>query len=282
MITSVKEYGLPALHDPHDEIIHNPSLSAAMQIDGTCAAPWAPVKQEPSHNAESVTELFFGEPINVISEQDGWSRIVAITDGYTGWVTSAAVAHDTLPPTHRVSAPMSHVYRAPDLKSEPLLPLPMGSYINGADDKLEGKFKRLITGGYVFNKHISPLGGFAPDPLSVAETFLGTPYLWGGRTKMGIDCSGLIQLALSACGHRILRDSSSQFKSLGNALSSNDKPMRGDLAFFPGHVGFMIDGIHILHANATHMAVTIDPLEDVIKWVEEEGAANPFLGFRRL
>jgi cell wall-associated NlpC family hydrolase len=99
---------------------------------------------------------------------------------------------------------------------------------------------------------------------------------------MGIDCSGLIQVSLSACGYRVLRDSGSQFHSIGSALGDKELPRRGDLAFFPGHVGFMIDGLHLLHANATNMAVTVDALDDVIEWVRAEGAENPFLGFRRL
>lgn len=276
-------YGLPPLHDPMDELETNKSLHTCSRIDGQCAAPWAPIKGEPSMSAISISEILFGEPIEIIKRSDGWVKVASIIDGYCGWVADAVVAENPLAPTHRISAPMSHVYREPNLKSEPLLPLPMGSYITASPEEAgTSRFLALATGGYIYHKHIAALGSFATDPLSVAETFIGSPYLWGGRTKMGIDCSGLVQLSLSACGHRVLRDSGSQERSLGRALKKDEPAQRGDLAFFPGHVGIMIDAIHMLHPNATNMAVTVDLLDDVIGWIASEGESQPFLGFKRL
>lgn len=279
--TKLPPYGLPSLHDPMGELSSNRNLHACTKIDGHCAVPWAPLKKEPLPSAETVSELLFGEPVEILVRDGGWAHIASITDGYKGWIREETIAEDAVPPTHRIIAPMTHVYRGPDLKSEPLLPLPMGGYVT-AGSKTENGFMPLATGGFVFAKHLARFGESASDPVTVTEGFIGTPYLWGGRTKMGIDCSGLVQLALAACGHRVLRDSGSQFKSLGNTLEDGETPQRGDLAFFPGHVGFMIDGIHLIHANATNMAVTIDPVNDVTKWVSQNGTEQPFLGFKRL
>ncbi len=279
----LKPYGLPALHDPKNELQSNSSLCECVSIDAQCILPWAALKSAPQNSATTVSELLYGEPLQILEREDAWLKVACITDGYVGWVLAGATARGLTRPSHRICVPMTHIYRSPDLKSEPLLPLPMASYVHiKSPAPLENGFLPHENGGFVFSAHLKPLGAFSDDPVSVAERYLGVPYLWGGRTLIGIDCSGLIQLALSAAGHRVLRDSGSQFKSLGRPLEDGEKAARGDLAFFPGHVGWMLDSVHLLHANATHMAVTVDTVDDVTEWVRKDGAKEPFSGFRRL
>lgn len=280
---SLKAYGLPALFDPHAEVANSPKLFNCMRVDVQCAAPWAALKSGPNATAATVSEVLFGEPLQLLDRKGAWLKVAAITDGYVGWILAGAATRGQVRPTHRVAVPMSHIYRSADIKSEPLLPLPMGSYLHVKTPcAVERGFLPLESGGFVFAKHMAALGGFTDDPVAIAESFLGAPYLWGGRTMMGIDCSGLVQLALSAAGHRVHRDSGAQFKSLGRELADHENPARGDLAFFPGHVGWMVDAVHLLHANATSMAVTIDTVDQVTEVVRADGAVHPFSGFRRL
>jgi len=282
-MNSFKVYGLPALFDPNGELARSSNLFDCSHVDVQCTTPWAALKSEPDAAAMTNSEVLFGEPLQLLDRKDAWLKVAAITDGYIGWILTGATTRGQANPTHRVAVPMTHIYRAANLKSEPLLPLPMGSYLHvKTPSVLEQGFLPLESGGFVFAKHIAALGSFADDPVTTAESFLGAPYLWGGRTKMGIDCSGLVQLALSAAGHRIHRDSGAQYISLGRKLTKSEQPARGDLAFFPGHVGWMVDAVHLLHANATHMAVTIDTVDQVTETIRATGEANPFYGFRRL
>lgn len=282
-MSRLKPFGLPPLHDPHEEIEGNRALQEATSIDAECALPWTAIKKKPAQSAETVSELLYGEPVQILERSDGWLRIVSVIDGYVGWALTGALVRGMGRPTHRINVPMSHIYREPNLKSEPLLPLPMASYVHiKTPASVKNGFLPHENGGYIYAAHLSPLGGFADDPVGVAERYVGAPYLWGGRTLIGLDCSALVQLSLSAAGHRILRDSGSQFKSLGRPLEKGETAQRGDLAFFPGHVGWMLDSVHLLHANATHMAVTVDPADDVTEWVRNEGKKRPFSGFRRL
>lgn len=279
-------FGLPPLYDPANLLEKSNHLLRASIIDGLGARPIVAVKAKPDADAETLTELLYSEPVQILAEMPGWWFIISIIDGYMGWVPDSAIDEFDVLPSHRVSAPLSHVYREPDLKSAPEVVLPMGAFIT-LPGVSENGFSELHVGGWIYEKHVTPVGMGTADPVETAESFIGSPYLWGGRSKLGIDCSGLVQIALAAAGHRVHRDSGPQYESLGRALEVGEKPMRGDLAFFPGHVGVMVDGIHLLHANATHMMVTVDPLEDVTGWVEAEmkqkGRTGPaFLGFRRL
>jgi len=282
MKTSVAEaFGLPPLFDPTAIVEEHERLIASSIFDAQVSSTMAPLKFDANANSETLTYVLKGEPLQVLGEKGAWQLVVSAIDGYFGWLDQSAVSVDVKDPTHRVSAPLCHIYSAPDLKSNPVSTLVMGSYVNVTGSAQNG-FMPLASGGWVYEKHLAIVGAYADDPVSVAESLIGAPYLWGGRSSMGIDCSGLVQLALASCGYRVLRDSWTQFKSLGRILEDGEPPARGDLAFFPGHVGWMLDNMHLLHANATNMAVTVDTVDTVTDWIAEETSNPPFLGFKRL
>lgn len=279
----IVDFGLPALHDPMGEV-------AGVEIDGDPLTEEkirvvqhfaTPLKRENAPHSETVSTLLYGEPVALHDAEtsEGLVACISLIDGYRGYVDAAALAPYRTKPSHRVIARSAHIYSAADIKSAPLVRLPYGALVSG---EAAGKFIALTRGGFVFSQHATTLSEVMVDPVAEAEKFIGAPYLWGGRSADGIDCSGLVQISLSACGQRVLRDSGSQFKSIGAEVPEGELPQRGDLAFFPGHVGWMIDADHILHANATNMAVTIDPLKEVVSWVAKETTKPPFSGFRRL
>jgi len=278
---TAEAFGLPPLHDPTNQLLHNSRLINSKMIDAQVATVVAPLKHDPSIESETLTYVLHGEPLQVLGETGTWQLVVSVIDGYLGWLDQTHVRAIKNHPTHRVSAPMAHIYTKPDLKSSPVNMLPMGAFIACAGSS-ENQFMPLETGGWVYSKHINVIGRGTSNPISIAESFIGTPYLWGGRSRLGIDCSALVQVSLSASGHRVHRDSGPQFGSLGRALDETETPTRGDLAFFPGHVGWMLDSMHMLHANATHMAVTIDTVDEVTAWVAAQTEKPPFSGFKRL
>jgi cell wall-associated NlpC family hydrolase len=257
------------------------SLKPVSNVTYQCVVSSCLIKSAPDTASETVSELLFGESLELVLRSNDWAQIISGFDNYVGWVPITAIADIQDASTHIVSTPLTHLYERPDLKSRPLIQLSMGSELSIDVTTAENRFLKTST-GWVFNEHLSLITDAAPDPVAIAERLIGTPYLWGGRSYTGLDCSALIQIPLKICCHRVPRDSSMQFKALGRALAEDEKPQYGDIAFFPGHVGWMMDGEHVLHANATHMAVTIDPLSYVIKWVVAETDKDPFLGFRRL
>jgi cell wall-associated NlpC family hydrolase len=274
-------FGLTPLHDPTGILLDHPRLIDSTTIDAQVAVAMAPLKLEPDQRSETQTFVLRGEPLQILGEYQEWQLAVSVIDGYLGWLDQGAIAQQLQEPTHRLKVPLSHSFSAPDLKSPPAGTLSMGSYIHVTGSAQNG-FMPLEGGGWVFEGHLAVIGAYVEDPLTVAESFIGAPYLWGGRSALGIDCSGLVQMALASCGHRVHRDSGPQLASLGRNLDPSEMPMRGDLAFFPGHVGWMLDSTHLLHANATNMAVTIDPVDDVTNWVAAETDKPPFSGFKRI
>jgi cell wall-associated NlpC family hydrolase len=253
--------------------------------DMRVVAPNAALRSAPSHSASLGTEAICGEPVTVFeTNADGWSWAQLKTDRYVGWMRNEALAALGAAPTHKVSAIRTFVFEKPDIKSTPLEALPLGAQvtvIGEAEDK-NARYALIAPEGAIVVQHLLPVGSFESDWVAVAERFLGVPYLWGGKTSLGIDCSGLLQIALGACGIAAPRDSDMQQAALGAPLPhTGPLPLRrGDLVFWPGHVGIMRDGASLLHANAHHMAVVIEPLCEAIRRIAARG--HPVTGVRRI
>jgi cell wall-associated NlpC family hydrolase len=224
--------------------------------------------------AERATQLVFGESFTVYEERpDGLAWGQAASDGYVGYVRADGLGPADRPAV-RVTAPWSQVYERPHVRARTLGELPCLACV--AVGGTTGGFARLRGGGFVPRAHLAPVG----DWVALAERFAGTPYLWGGRSMLGIDCSGLVQVALQASGRAAPRDSDMQAALLGAALASGARLRRGDLVFWNGHVGIMLDGATLLHANAHHMAVAAEPLGAVEARVAASGG-GPVLLRRR-
>ena len=243
------------------------------------AFPSFALKAEPDLKSSTMTELLYGEGVYVISDSIQWAEIVCMTDAYYGWVPKESLAQGWIAPTHIISTPLTHVYPEPNMKSVAATSLSLGSLITLSQAASQNGYRYIEGGGWIYERHITQIKKAQADPVIVAESLLHAPYFWGGRTSQGLDCSALVQLSLAQAGMEVHRDSDLQWTSIGADVS---EPKRGDLAFFPGHVGFMVDSNNLIHANATNMKVTIDPLTDVIEWVRSEGKSEPFLGFKRL
>lgn len=223
-----------------------------------------------SDAARRDTQLLFGERFEVLEEADGlcWGQSAA--DGYVGHVPAAALGPDGLAPSHRVAVPLAHLYPDPDIKAPPLMALPMGAVLAVT---AQGARFHETAGGFVLSRHLVAADHRAPDPVSVAERFLHAPYLWGGRSVMGLDCSGLIQLAAMAAGLPAPRDSDMQ-EAMGAPLAPDAPLRRGDLVFWAGHVGWMLDAGRLLHANAHHMQVVAEKLAVAVARIAAAGAGG--------
>jgi cell wall-associated NlpC family hydrolase len=242
--------------------------------------PVAPVRQSPVPDAMLVTEALKGERVSIYDEDgEGWGWGQLHADSYVGWLPMNALRAPGREPTHKVAALRTILFPGRSIKAQPVEGLPLGCRVAVIGE--DGQLARLASGGYVPAHHLAPLDAAAPDFVSVAERFMGVPYLWGGKTSLGIDCSGLVQVALTAGGISCPRDSDMQC-GIGTALASGDPAglRRGDLVFWKGHVGIMRDAATLLHANAFHMAVTAEPLRDAAGRAGETG--SEVIAVRRL
>lgn len=207
-------------------------------------------------------QLLRGEVFTVLDRRGGMAFGFAARDGYVGWL-SAADLGPMAAPTHRVSAPRSYGKSTPGLKPMgSVTPLPFGARLVVAE--IAEGWARAEGGLHVPEGHLAPVGRVETDPVAVAERLIGTPYLWGGNSSFGIDCSGLVQAGLLACGVGCPGDSDMQEAALGRAIAPDAPLQRGDLLFWPGHVGWVSGAQTLLHANAFHMAVVAEPLEDAL------------------
>jgi cell wall-associated NlpC family hydrolase len=243
-------------------------------------APAAPIKRTPRSDAGLESEALFGETFVVFEDAaEGWSWGRLETDCYVGYVPTDALGPALPEPTHRVTALRTFLYPGPDLKLPARSCLSLGARLALAGTaETRGTSYRLLAGGEgaVAAAHVAPLSAPAEsDFVAVAERFQGTPYLWGGRTSIGLDCSGLVQLALMAAGHTAPRDTDLQETMIGHPVEEGSPLRRGDLVFWAGHVAIMIDGEYMIHASGHHMAVVIEPLADAV------GRIGAFRGVRR-
>jgi cell wall-associated NlpC family hydrolase len=233
--------------------------------------PVLPLRREPRFDATLDTELLLGETVSVYDESEGWAWVQSARDGYVGYMPSEGLTRNIVTSTHRIAVLRTYVYPEPDGKTPPLCLLSLNALVTVAEPG--GKFLALAGGGYVFAGHAVPVGDTARDYVAVAESFLGTPYLWGGRTSVGLDCSGLVQLSLEAAGLTSPRDADMQADELGRVidLKRDNKLRRGDLVFWDGHVGIMTSEKDFLHANAFHMAVEAEPFARARKRIKDVG-----------
>ncbi len=222
--------------------------------------PFADVHEMPDHNAprgKMESQLVFGETFKVEFEASGWCRGYCVHDGYPGWVHKSHLAPAPLAATHIITAARTHAYAGPTIKTPLTQTLSFGSKVRVV---AEGeKFAQLEDGSWIYAKHLSPRNSRDADYVATAMKFLETPYYWGGRSGFGIDCSGLVQVALGRTGIKTDRDTELQAGTIGKTAETH--PEAGDIVFFPGHVGIMIDEKNIIHANAFHMKVSIEPLD---------------------
>ncbi len=226
-------------------------------------APSAPLRREPRPDAPLDTEALAGELVQVYEREEGWAWVQLAGDGYVGYLPDDALRPDQPVPTHRIAALRTFVYPGASIKLPPLTALSLG--VSVAIVETKGDFAVLSDGGHVFAKHLAPIDSHEADFVAVAERFLGVPYLWGGKTSLGLDCSGLTQLALAAAGIAAPRDSDMQEADLGTTVPFDETLsglQRGDLVFWKGHVGILTDPDTLLHANGHTMSVHREPLRE--------------------
>jgi cell wall-associated NlpC family hydrolase len=228
-------------------------------------AATAPLRVMPRFDAPMGTEALCGELITVFEAANGWAWGQLTNDRYVGYMPLDCISSIIDEPTHWVNARATFVYPAPDLKRPPIMRLSLNSKISVIGK--EGRFLELSRGGFIFNGHVQPIEEKGKDFVRHAERLIGTPYLWGGRSSLGIDCSGLVQIALEGMGSKCPRDSDMQANELGEIVANPDlnKVKRGDLVFWRGHVGIVQSNEWMIHASGHQMEVVVEPVRRAVE-----------------
>lgn len=255
-------------------------VAAARFVEGTeleVRDAQAPVRREPAPDAPLDTEALHGERVMVYDQNgEGWCWGQLGSDGYVGWMPANALRPPGPPPTHRVAALRTFVFPGRSIKASPVDALSLGSRVavKAQQWDLSDGLTDLASGFCIPTRHLAPIESKEPDFVAVAERFVGVPYLWGGKTSLGVDCSGLVQIALTTNGVACPRDSDMQERALGAALPIDDLAglRRGDLVFWKGHVAIVRDKQSIVHANAFHMAVAIEPVGEALRRIADAGS----------
>jgi cell wall-associated NlpC family hydrolase len=246
------------------------TVEAARYVEGQArrvVVPSAPLRRRPASGAGIDTEAVLGDAVTFYAEEDGHAFVQLARDGYVGYLPAESLGPPDPAPTHVVMALRTFLYPAPDLKTPPLGHLSLGARI--AVTGRSGDYAETAR-GFVFAGHIDEATATVPDHAGTAARLVGTPYLWGGRTSLGLDCSGLVQLCLHLAGRDCPRDADMQERSLGEALPGDGQALpgdredlrRGDFVFWRGHVGLMLDERLLIHANGHHMSVAVEPLAE--------------------
>lgn len=244
-------------------------VKAASFVDGVRMRVASPVLDiQDATGATLARQALFGGPVHVLNPQDKMPFLRCETTGYVGYLRWGQLA-EWLPPTHRVAVRQTLAFSRPSFKTPSPQVLPFGAQV--AVEGQEGRFVRTKDGAFIPRTHLQPIDSPETDPVSVAELHLGVPYLWGGNSSLGIDCSGLAQVAFTACGVSCPGDSDLQEAVLGETLPAGATPQRGDLFFWKGHVALAVNEAQIIHANATDMAVVYEGLGDAITRIEAQG-----------
>jgi cell wall-associated NlpC family hydrolase len=234
----------------------------------------APLWSRPDASRGWASQVLYGETVTVFEEKSGWAWVQAERDGYVGYVPADALSAEVPAPTHRISVPGTFIYAEPAATALTGFHLGLNALVHVVETG--PSFAKLAGDGFVPVCHLGGLDTFASDFVSVAERLVGTPYVWGGKTRLGLDCSGLVQTAMHAAGLDCPRDSDMQMAELGTPVEVRRDLaglQRGDLMFWKDHVGILTDAATLLHANAHHMAVAAEPLRGAVDRIARSGSA---------
>ena len=248
-------------------------VRAARYIDGEprqIAAPSIPIRVAPKFDAPLATEALSGEILTLFDVRDGWGWVQLQDDRYVGYTPMDGLSTMIEENSHRVSARLTYLYPAPDIKRPPITKLSFSCTVLPIS-RPDARFFELSRGGFVHSDHLVGIKERAKDYVRIAERFVGAPYLWGGKTTLGIDCSGLVQISVQAAGMSCPRDSDMQLATIGESIdpANLDGVQRGDLLFWKGHVAIAQSGDWIVHASGHHMEVVVEPIRRAIERIAE-------------